>query len=326
MDNSGYVMAGTSFLLILPVLALVMVLVDVNYANTESNSRFIESENCLHVFQDLESNIPHLGRIVLKEEAFDVINSKKPLSDSKKSTKDNLQLKVDQITQNYNKYGLQVNCTVESIKESNDPFEVEVTSTVVVQKDKVSHQRILRQKISINDPNDPLPDPMPIVKCYEYGGASINGSRIYYGHSLASYLEQRGEKNWALYENASSPLFIKKCPYDPFVGHGDPVTLETLKNCLDNGFYHESNDGACYLCRLEGKSTCLHQGLEIFIIPPPTYNQSDSAPCSVDHVIFGENGSDIYPGGSIQYHQEGALIFQLFLDDSHRKKYGLPRI
>jgi hypothetical protein len=303
-----------------------MVVIDVNYADTESKSLLIHSENSLHVFQDLEFSLPRLGRQVLKEEAYAVIDSKKPLSDSRKSTKDNLQRKIDQITQNYNKYGLQVNCTVQSIKESDNPFEVEVTSTVVVQKYRASHQRTLHQKIAINGPKDPLPDPMPFVKCNEYGGVSINGSRIYYGHSLASYLEIRGEKNWEVYENASSPLFIKQCPYDPFVGHGTPVTMETLKNCLDNGFYHESNDGACYLCRLEGKSTCHHQGLEIFILPPPTLNQSDSAPCSVDHVLFGDNSSDIYPGGSIKYYQEGVLIFQLFLDDSHRKKYGLPPI
>jgi hypothetical protein len=326
MDNGGYVMTGTSFLLILPVLTLFMVLVVVNYADTESKAQFIESENCLHVFQDLESNIPRLARQILKEEAYTVINSGKPLPDSKKSTRDNLQLKVDQVAQNYDNHGLKVNCTVLSIKESDNPFEVEVTSSVVVQKNKVSHQEILHQKISINELNDPLPDPMPFVKCNEYGGASINSSRIYYGHSLASYLEQRGEKNWMVYENASSPLFINQCPYDPFVFHGDPVTMGTLKNCLDNGFYHESNDGACYLCRLEGKSTCPHQGLEIFILPHPTSNQSDYAPCSVDHVLFAEDGSDIYPGGSIQYHQEGDLIFQLYLDDSHRKKYGLPPI
>jgi len=326
MDNNGYVMTGMSFLLIVPVLVLFMLLINLNYADTESKSQFIESENILNVFQDFESNIPRLGRQVLKEEAFNVVNSKKPLLDSRKSTKDDLQLKLDQITQSYNKKGLQVNCRVLSIKESDDPFQVEVTSSVMVQKDKVVHKRILHQKIPINDPNDPLPDPMPFVKCNEYGEISISNGRIYYGHSLASYLEQRSEKNWEIYENASSPLFIKQCPYDPFVGHGAPNTLETLKNCLDNGFYHESNDGACFLCRLEGKSTCHHQGLEIFILPPATYNQSDSAPCSVDHVLFGDNNSDIYPGGSIQYHQEGDLIFQLYLDDSHRKKYGLPPI
>jgi hypothetical protein len=325
MDNDGYVMTGTSFLLILPVLILFMVLVELNYEDTESEVQIMESEKILQVFQDLEFNIPRLTRQVLKEEAYFVISSKKPFIDVRKITRDNLQFKVDQITQNYDKCGLQVNCTVLSIKESDDPFEVELTSLVVVQKDNVSHQEILQQKISIIDPYDPLPDPLPFVKCNEYGGASINGSRIYYAHSLVLYLEQRGEKNGMVYENASSPLFINQCPYDPFVCHGDPVTMETLKNCLDNGFYHESNDGACYLCRLEGKNTCPHQGLEVFILPPPTNNQSDTAPCSVDHVLFGEGG-EIYPGVSIQYHQEENLIFQLFLDDSHRKKYGLPLI
>jgi len=326
MDNNGYVMTGMSFLLILPIIVLFMALINLNYADTESKSQFIQSESISNVVHDFELNIPCLGRQVLKEEAFTVVNSKKPLFDSRKSTRDNLQLKIDQITQSYNNKGWHVNCTVQSITESDDPFQVEVTSWVMVQKGKVTHKQVIHQKIDINDPNDPLPDPMPFVKCKDYGEISINSSRIYYGHSLASYLEQRGEKNWEIYENASSPLFIKKCPYDPFVGHGVPNTMETLKNCLDNGFYHESNDGACYLCRLEGKSTCFHQGLEIFILPPPINNQTNSAPCSVDHVVFGDDNDDIYPGGCIQYHQEGNLIFLLYLDDSHRKKYGLPPI
>jgi hypothetical protein len=326
MDNNGYVMAGMSFLLILPVFTLFMVLIDINYANTESKSLLIKSETTSHVFRDIESNIPRVGRQALKEEAYTVINSKKPLINSRKVTKDNIQLKMDQITQNYNKDGWNLSCTIQSVTESEDPFQVEVTSTVVVNKDDVSHQQVLHQKISINDPEDPLPDPMPFVKCNEYGGAAINGSRIFYGHSLASYLESRGKNNWAVYENATSPLFINKCPYDPFKAHGNPNTMETLKNCLDNGYYHESNDGACYLCRLEGKSTCYHQGIEIFIVPHPSCNQSETAPCSVDHVLFGENGSDIYPGGSVQYFKVDGLIFQLFLDNSHRKKYGITPI
>ncbi|HNR26178.1 MAG TPA: hypothetical protein PKI66_05650, partial [Methanobacteriaceae archaeon] len=62
MDNDGYVMTGTSFLLILPVLILFIVLVELNYEDTESEVQIMESEKILQVFQDLEFNIPRLTR------------------------------------------------------------------------------------------------------------------------------------------------------------------------------------------------------------------------------------------------------------------------
>ncbi|HMK53507.1 MAG TPA: hypothetical protein VK444_01885 [Methanobacteriaceae archaeon] len=327
MDQKGYVMTGMSFLLIIPIFVLFMVLIDINHANTESKSLIIKSDNVLQISRDLEYNIPRVGRQALKEEAYGVIRSRKPLVNSKKTVKENIQLKMDKITQNYNKDGLKVIYAVRSLKESEDPFLIEINSTIIIVKDNLVHEQYLDQNISLYDPKDPLPDPMPFVKCQNYGGVTINGSRICYGHSLVSYLKSRGEINSEVYENATSPLFIKKCPYDPFKAHGDTKNLDTLKNCIDNGYYHESNDAACYLCRLEGKSTCYHQGMEIFIVPAPQRNVSFfKAPCSVDHVIFSDNSTTIYPGGSLQYYVKGSLIFQLFLDDSHRKKYGLPPI
>ncbi|MEG3224706.1 MAG: hypothetical protein BME94_04025 [Methanobacteriales archaeon Met13] len=327
MNQKGYVMTGMSFLLIIPIFILFMVLIDINHSNTESKSLVIKSESTLQISRDLESNLPRVGRQVLKEEAYEVIKSKKPLIDSKKVLKENIQLKMDKIAQDYNKNGANVTCTIRFLKESEDPFLIEINSNIVIVKDNVVHKQFLDQNISINDPKDPLPDPMPFVKCEKYGGVTINGSRICYGHSIVSYLESRGETNVQVYENATSPLFINRCPYDPFKSHGDTKTLNTLKNCIDNGYFHESNDGACYLCRLEGKSTCYHQGIETFIIPAPQYNTSfANAPCSVDHVIFADNSSTIYPGGNLQYYIDGLITFQLFLDDSHRKKYGLPPI
>jgi hypothetical protein len=112
------------------------------------------------------------------------------------------------------------------------------------------------------------------------------------------------------YIEATAPLTIKKCPYDPYVHHGDPGVL---KDCLDTGYFHESADGSCYLCRLEGKGKCPHYGMEVFIQPhTPLGNESLS--CS-DHVVF----ADHYNGEKIDPNDWDSLI----LDSSHRKKYGL---
>ena len=79
------------------------------------------------------------------------------------------------------------------------------------------------------------------------------------------------------------------------------------------GYYHESADGSCYLCRLEGKGKCPHYGMETFI-QTHTPLMNDSISCS-DHVVF----HDHYPGQKIDKTDINSLI----LDSSHRTKYGL---
>jgi hypothetical protein len=97
-----------------------------------------------------------------------------------------------------------------------------------------------------------------------------------------------------------------------------------MKNCQENGFYHDSNDGSCYLCRLEGKGLCVHFGFEVFIRPAPlSCNNSSSlnleGPCSSDHVIFG---GKTYPGKSVTYKIENGTNYFLLLDNGHASKYG----
>ena len=98
-----------------------------------------------------------------------------------------------------------------------------------------------------------------------------------------------------------------------------------MKNCRDNGYYHESRDGACYLCRLEGKSGCEHYGFETFINPQKTNETGLMSACGSDHVIFS---NDIYPGVEVIYNSEndnGNLVNEiLYLDpNGHKVKYGM---
>ena len=86
-----------------------------------------------------------------------------------------------------------------------------------------------------------------------------------------------------------------------------------MKNCLEKGYFHESADGSCYLCRLEGKGKCPHYGMEVFI-QTRTPLTNDSISCS-DHVVF----HDHYTGQKLHKTDINSLI----LDSSHRKKYGL---
>jgi hypothetical protein len=237
---------------------------------------------------------------------------------------------------NYQKNsGVNVICIIKSVDSGSDPFEVEVNSTIVVLKDNITYNHKINQNISILGvyPQDrfstdsqgsaSIPDPLPFIKCKKFGGLSIKNGRINYGSSLTKYLrEEDGSK---VYENASSPYYIRKCPYDPYQSHGNSSQYKTIKNCIDNGYYHESNDGSCLLCRLEGKSTCKHYGFETFVKLAPSQNQNTTrAPCSIDHVIFScGNFYEHYPGESVEYYLNGNISSVIFLDNGHKTKYGV---
>jgi hypothetical protein len=332
MDNKGYVMGGMSFLLVLPAILLCMVFIDLTLAGENLTALHLESGITLNLAEDMEANIPLVGREVIKDTADEVAETGEPLVDSRKTVKNKIQVKMDEISLKVrNKTGLNVECNITSVATAADPFQVEVNSSILVKKDSVAHQENISQKISLTDPQCPVKDPLPFIKCKNYGGVQINGSRIFYGSSLTQYLMARGMENAMSYENATAPLIIKKCPYDPYVWHGKDPGFIILKNCIDNGYFHESSDGSCFLCRLEGKGTCPHYGMETFISPGRSSNSPGngtvlSGPCSSDHVIFNDTTwfGGTYAGRELVFYFDGSNYFKLFLDNGHRQKYGLP--
>jgi hypothetical protein len=340
MDNNGYVLSLSSFFLILPVFLLLMVLTNMTVDQSNIQQTTLNSQDVMAVTTDLETNLPLIGREVLRDKSFEVISSGNPLSNSRKEVKEELQNRMDTFCTKFSSNGMMVECKILNVDNSYDPFCVEVKSRVTVGKGALKHQVNLTQNISLTNGSFPLYDPLPFVKCKDHGGSTINGDRVFYGSSLSNYLKSRGIENFEAYENATSSLYIKKCPYDPYILHGNTNEMVNLKNCIDNGFYHESSDGSCFLCRLEGKGTCPHYGMETFITPAPSFNSlfsnasvnnsflnnSSTAPSSVDHVIFNDTGSHgTYSGCTLIYFNNGTHYFQLYLDNSHRKKYGLPQ-
>ena len=337
MENKGYILGGLSFLLIIPSILLLMVLVDMVNMD-ESVDTIIKSDNSFYISGDVERNIPIITRQVLKETVDNAIYNGNPIPNSRILIKNAVEYKMKDLCDNYQKNsGVNVKCIINSVDSGSDPFDVEVNSTILVMKDNITYNHVVNQNISIlsdhqikfstnsNDSNE-IPDPLPFIKCKKFGGISIKNDRISYGSSLRKYLN--GVNGSEIYENASSPYYIRKCPYDPYISHGNSTKFTTLKNCIDNGYYHESNDGACLLCRLEGRATCNHYGFETFIVPSNEGNQHViRAPCSIDHVIFGnENFCDPYPGDSVQYYFNDNNSYELFLDGGHRAKYGVPDI
>lgn len=335
MDKNGYVIGGLSFLLIVPSVLLLMVLIDMVNLDDSSNTMF-KSDSTFYIVGDVEGNIPSMTRQVLKETAEDVAKTGNSIPNSREVIKNALQSKMNNLLVNYNNNtGVTIKCVINSVNPAFDPFEVEVNSSILAVKDNISYSRNNCHNVSIlglcsskrfsgklNQYYE-IPDPLPFIKCKKYGGVKVKDGRIIYGSSLSSYLEDKINGS-DVYENASSALYIRKCPYDPYMIHGNCKKYSTLKNCINNGYYHESSEGACILCRLEGKSICDHHGIETFIVPSRfTKKIVLRAPCSVDHVIFSEEYQGIYLGESVEYYSSAYFSLRIFLDNGHRMKYGL---
>ncbi len=339
VDAKGYVMGLLSFLLIIPSILLLIAVVDMVSLDQSSNI-MIKSDASFNILGDVERNIPIFTMQVFKQSAEEVVKTGDPIPNSRMVIRDRIESKIKNLTADYgNNTGVNVKCIIKSVDSSLNPFEVEINSSISVSKDNISYNKDICQNVSILGLNQPkgypgqndryyrIPDPLPFIKCKKHGDIIVTEGRINYGSSLSNYLKKTGLKEASAYENASSPFYIKKCPYEPYTAHGNSK-FSTLKNCIENGFYHESSDGACFLCRLEGRSVCSHYGFETFIRPAGCCNKTiEHAPCSVDHVIFNDKTYyGIYRGEAFQYYSNETDNFILFLDNGHRTKYGLQAI
>ena len=323
MDQKGYIISVLSFLLIIPAVLMIAVFVDMANTGIESQSLAIQSDTTFYTVKDVEGNIPVITEKILQKTTNDVIKSGNPLPNSEIVIKNRLQEEMDHLSKKYSdNEGINVTCKIWYVGPSLDPFKIEVNSTVYTKKGNMAHNESISQNISLIDPNYPIPDPLPFIKCKNYGKITYTSTKIIYGSSLANLLKAENVTNANVYENATSPLVLKKCPYDPYIGHGNFPPFIVLKNCIGNGYFHDSSDGSCFLCRLEGKATCPHYGFETFIVPSNSSNSTLMfAPCSIEHVIFNDY---VYPGNGIIYYSNGSNYCKLFLDNGHRQKYGLP--
>lgn len=317
MDKKGYVMTGTSFLLIIPAILVSISLINFVHGGNEINTQSIHSEVLNYASNDMKRNIPLLARASLENVSLEIIDNNESVENAPDAVKNQLQTQINNLSSQYQNQDMNVVCSVDSIQTwPQDSFFIECNTTLTLSQKNYQHQEHLSSLINIEG----LPDPLPYIKCRPYGSITHNSTRTIYGSSLHNFLANNSVSNASFYENATSPFRIKKCPYDPYVSHG---SKNTMKNCQDNGFYHDSNDGSCYLCRLEGKELCVHFGFEVFIMPSPVTSNGSlnlEGPCSSDHVIFSEKS---YPGQSVVYKIENGTNYYLFLDNGHRSKYGV---
>lgn len=309
LDEKGNIITSTTAILI-AALFLISVFVISSIENQNSyNIDSISNDNFKSIIEDYDKTLEYSLHESIEELIDKVVLTRSAIGDSPKASQKLLNEKLSIKNKEFKeKYDVDIESEVLSVEPSDDPSFIEAKIKVIAKKDNENFNSILIEKVSIEG----FKDPLPFVKCGKLVGFFYAGDRIYYGLSLAEYLKLHGHvETGDGYIGASAPLTIKKCPFDPYIHHGDGLTM---MKCLDKGYFHESADGSCYLCRLEGKGTCPHYGFEVFIctVLNPEVEISISGS---DHVIY----SDRYPGLPLEY----GLDKRLYLDTSHQKKYGI---
>ena len=306
IDSKGNLIVGSTAIVIVVLLMLcIFVVTTLNYIE-HGNIDFQSNDNFKYIVEDYSKNLEIAERQSIAEatqKAFDGW----PISNSEKEIKKNLNKHLQEENIKYEKkYDVKITSEALSVENSDSPWNLLFKVKLNIEKDGESYSNIVEKLISIEG----LRDPLPIAKLTVASGILTYDDTYHYGTALSAYMLLHNLKSPESYIEATAPLTIRKCPYDPYVHHGDPGVL---KDCLKNGYFHESADGSCYLCRLEGKGKCPHYGFEVFIQTHTPLN-NESLSCS-DHVVF----SDHYNGEKINPNDWNSLI----LDSSHRKKYGL---
>ena len=306
LDSKGNIIVGTTAILVVVILLMcIFVVTSLNYIQ-HTNIDSEANDNFKYIIDDYSNNLEVLGRESIAEATQKVYNGL-PVHNSQDQIKKNLDKRLAEKNAEFKKkYDVDLSSETVGVEVTDSPWKVLFKVKLNGKKSNDHFSEIVERNASVEG----LRDPLPVAKLTIASGIMAYDDKIHYKTALSAYMLLHHFDSPESYIEATAPLTIKKCPYDPYIHHGDP---NVLRDCLDTGYFHESADGSCYLCRLEGKGKCPHYGFEVFIqTHTPLGNESLS--CS-DHVVF----ADHYNGEKIDPDDWDSLI----LDSAHRKKYGL---
>ena len=306
IDSKGNMIVGSVAILVVALLLIsIFIITTINFIENE-NIELKSNDEFKYIVDDYGRNLEILGRESIGEATQKVYNGL-PVFNSEKQIKKNLNKHLKNQNEEYEKkYGVKITSECISVENTDSPWKILFKVKLNIKKDDIEYSNIIEKNASVEG----LRDPLPLAKLTIASGILTYDEKIHYKNAIAGYMILHNLDNPKAYIEATAPLYIKKCPYDPYIHHGDSGVLD---DCLEKGYFHESADGSCYLCRLEGKGKCPHYGFEVFI-QTHTLEKNESLSCS-DHVVF----SDHYKGNKINESDINSLI----LDSSHRKKYGL---
>ncbi len=300
-------MGTTAILIVALLLICIFVISCINYIQNE-NIDSVQNDNFKYLIDDYTQNLEISQRDAIAKATQKIFNGLH-IFNSENQIKKNLNEILDEKNKEYEeKYGVKITSEVLSVENTDSAWKILFKTRLNVQKDNEKFSKIIEKNATIEG----LRDPLPLAKLTIASGILTYDDKIHYQEGLSAYMLLHQFDSPESYIEATAPLYIKKCPYDPYIHHGDPGVLD---DCLKQGYFHESADGSCYLCRLEGKGKCPHYGFEVFI-QTHTPLKNESLSCS-DHVVF----ADHYNGQKIDPDDWNSLI----LDSSHQKKYGLDK-
>lgn len=306
IDSNGNLILGTTAIMIAALLLVCIFVITGMHFIGNGNIESEDSDNFRYIIDDYSSNLEVLSREAIDRTTEKVFKGL-PVHDSRDEIRKNLNEILDDKNEEYSKkYDVKISSEVKSVENTDSPWRILVKVLLNVEKNNEKFSKIIERNTSVEG----LRDPLPIAKLGIVSGILTYDDKYHYKTGLSAYMLLHNLKSPESYIEATAPLTIKKCPYDPYVHHGDPNVLD---DCLDKGYFHESADGSCYLCRLEAKGKCPHYGFEVFI-QTHTPLDNETLSCS-DHVVY----ADHYYGEKIDENDWDSLI----LDSSHRKKYGL---
>ena len=306
LDSKGNIIVGTTAILIVALLLISIFVITAVTFIQNSNLDSEANDNFKYIIDDYSANLEVFGRDAIAEATQKVYNGLH-ITNSENQIKKNLNNILEDKNKEFGqKYDIDLTSETISVENTDSPWKILFKVKLNGKKGNEYFSQIIERNASVEG----LRDPLPIAKLTIASGIMAYNDKIHYKTALSAYMLLHNLDSPESYIEATAPLTIKKCPYDPYIHHGDPGVL---KDCLKTGYFHESADGSCYLCRLEGKGKCPHYGFEVFIQTHTPLN-NESLSCS-DHVVF----SDHYNGEKINPNDWDSLI----LDSSHRKKYGL---
>lgn len=306
-DNSGYINSLLLLILLIPIIFLILLSVSQMEVLVNDSVDVFEGEKLSSKTSEYVEQLNTVSMDAMHNLSYQCISDKRVLSNTSKSLKSIIQESANNLSVDYHKNGININCRIINVVPSINPFEFNVYYRVNSSIVNDSANKNINQRgclnVSIVDNEYPVYDPIPL---FTSNVNIIDNKYIYdsvYPYNNYSYV----------YRDADSGIIIKKCVYDDYTLHGH--SNASFNDCLKNHYYHFSHDGLCIFCRLENRTSCIHNGLETFIV---SHNLSNNSIVSVDHVLFNTTGN--------QYEGDVCVISDstfIYLDNGHKSKYGL---
>lgn len=307
-NEKGYTTSILLLTLLIPIILLTIITIEEYNHQVDNTVENLQSNKLKSVTEDFENEIIILTKKSIHNITKEVTTTKKALTNSEKTIKDDIQDRINQLQLKYQKENIIIETTITDVKASDDPFKIEIEYNLksTANNSNMKIEKTKKEQIEITDKNYPVYDPLPTLKT----GVTLQNNQINYKYRLYNYININ---NSEVYINTTQQVIIRKCPYHDYIQHGNDNG--TIKNCINNQYYHNSHDGMCIFCRLENKTSCNHYGFETFIIPTKIV---DKAPASIDHVLLN-NPHEQYSGNNININNTTII----YLDDGHKQKYGL---